>query len=344
MRPNVPSSLPSVLALGALCLCAVSPAHSTGGAASEGEPVADLGPALSRVLSAEPGESGEPGDLDLDEIPGLRIVAGCLTGQGWRSVELYGDGVGFWGERTQFRLSPERMARLLGAFRKAGFAGMPESFGRSPAGPKTPPAPEESGQPARLICQVRLAAGGEVKEVRQFDKGEVSESLKDLAYEILAAGREAAAEGLTVESLAEGLRAVADGRLDSRAFNLQVHRRFEGERRPGLTGWILRIDGRAAELQRFTASGGLEPPERHQLGRERLEAVVGALLEAEVTSLPANLWAAHYTDVRVTVLAFEKQVLARKFSGMTVATHGEKQERFTRLFNVLHELVQELDG
>lgn len=334
MRPRVPQRPSRVLALAVLC---VGLAPSTSFAveeASGGDPTPGLPPALARAL--------EPGAVPA-EVPGLRIEVGCLTDDGWRSLDLYGDGVGFWGESTQIHLPPERLVRVLAAFREAGFAAMPDSFGRSPEGPKTPPVPEGTGQPGRMICHVRLAAGGEAKEVRQFDKGPLSEELRSLAYEILAVAREVAAEGVTVESLAGGLRAVADGRLDPRSFHLQVHRRFEGEGRPGLTGWILRLAGREAEVQRYTASGGLGPGEPHELSREDLEGVVGSLLEAEVSSLPANLWAAHYTDVRVTVLGFEEEVLARRFAGMTVATHGEAQERFTRLFNALHELVQTLE-
>lgn len=341
------ASSPSVLVI--LCLLCLGTATATAAAeAGPGDhPDARIGPVLSRVLEGE----AAPGD-----VPGFRLEVGCLTDEGWRSVELYGDGLGFWRGRTQIRLSPERLAELLAAVREAGFPDMPEAFGRSPEGPESPPPPDEppdastqeppeaAGQPARMICHVLLEAAGEAKEVRQFDKGPVSEALKDLAHTVLGAGRVAAEEGVTVESLEDGLRALADGRLDPRALHLQVHRRFEGREDSGLTGWILRLHGREAELQPYTRLGELAPGERHGIDRERFESVVGALRDARPGSLPANLWAAHYTEVRVEILSFERSVLARRFAGMTAGTHGEAQERFTRLFDTLHELVQELQA
>lgn len=287
---------------------------------------------LARVLAEE---------VPLEDLPELTIDVGCLTGDGWRSVKLHGDGLGFWGERAQIRVSRDRIGRLLEAFRTSGFARWPEAFGRAPEGPKTP-KPERPGQPARLICQVRLAVGGEAKEVRQFDKGEVSEPLRRLAYEVLAVGEEAAAGGVTAAGLAEGLRKVLEGELDPRALELHVHRRSDGSDRSEGTGWLLRARGLEAELQSYDASGGLGPSESHRLGPEAFEAIVRNLVDHGMATLPPNLWASEYTDLRVSVLGFSKDVQARQFAGMTATTHGERQADFTALFDALQSLYREL--
>ena len=312
---------------------ALSIGATSASATSPGSAVGTPGGTLARALAEE---------VPLEELPGLTIDVGCLTGDGWRSVELYGDGLGFWGERAQIRVSRERIGRLLEAFRTSGFAEWPEAFGRTPAGPKTPAPPEQAGQPARLICQVRLAVGGEAKEVRQFDKGEVSEPLRRLAYEVLATGEEAAAGGVTVESLPEGLRKALAGELDPRALELHVHRRSGGSDRSEGAGWLLRARGLEADLQRYDPSGGLGPAESHRLGPEAFEGIVRNLVEHGMATLPPNLWAAEYTDLRVSVLGFSKDVQARQFAGMTATTHGERQADFTALFDALQDLYREL--
>jgi hypothetical protein len=314
----------------ALALLAMSAAAAEARAsAADAEPAG----ALARLLA---------GEVALAEVPDLRITVGCLKDGGWRSLELFSDGLGFWGERTQIRLSPNRMEGILESFRSSGFAEWAEEFGRSPEGPKTPPPPKGSGQPARMICQVRLAAAGEAKEVRQFDKGEVSEALRRLAYEILAAGEEVAGDGLTVGGLSEGLRKLQEGELDRRALELQVHRRPAEPAGAEAPGWILRMRGLEAELQRYSAAGTLGPIEIRRLERGAFEALVRSLVEHGMATLPPNLWSAQYTDLRLSVLGFAKEVQARQFAGMTPTTHGERQADFSALFDVLQALYQDL--
>lgn len=304
-----------------------------------------LGPPAAAGAGEGAGAEGRPGwsrllrgDVSLAEVQDVRITVGCLTDDGWRTLEIYGDGVGFWQERTQIRVRRDRIESVLDAFRRADFAEMDEVHGRTPESPKTPPVPEAEGQPARLICRVRLGAGGAAKEVRQFDKGPVSEALRELAYEVLDVGRAAAAEGVTVEDLPGGLRKLRSGDLDPRALAVQVQRRFGQGAGREREGWILRLHGRRAELQRFTA-GGLTPPETLGLEAERLRAVVGSLAEHDVATLPQNLWAEHYTDLRVSVLGHSHAVQARRFAGLDPTTHGERQEDFEAIFAELESLA-----
>lgn len=301
------------------------------------------------------------------EVEGFALLTECVTDEGWSTLRLFGDGVGFYDRRVQVTLSGDELRGLMESFRAAGFAGMPPYFGEGSE--EEPGDPEELREdrpeegrgtagdeggasaggrqgralPARLICRVRLAAGGDAKEVRPFDRGERSQELRSLAEEVLGLARDHVAEGVTVESLADGLEKVASGALDPRALTVTLHRRFGEDGAPGQAGWMLRLHDRQAEIREFTASGGPGATELHALPAEGLEEVLSALVENEVWGLPVNLWARSYTDLSVTVLGWDQHVQARQFAGMTLSTHGESQTRFSQVFNVLHRLYLVLD-
>lgn len=73
------TTLHATLALALLAMSAV--AAEARASAGDAEPAA----ALARLLA---------GEVALEEVPDLRITVGCLTGGGWRSLELFSDGSG----------------------------------------------------------------------------------------------------------------------------------------------------------------------------------------------------------------------------------------------------------
>ncbi len=58
--------------------------------------------------------------------------------------------------------------------------------------------------------------------------------------------------------------------------------------------------------------------------------------------LPANLHAEELTDLVVRVLGHEKAVQARRFAGMSRATHADAQVRFDQLLRALEQWRQGL--
>ena len=317
----------------------------------------ELGEATTEEETSVPPDSALGGLLAGETTPaqveGFALLTECVTEEGWSTLRLFGDGLGFYDRRVQVRLSEEDLQGLMASFRESGFATMPPYFGEGPEEePGVPRELEDDGEtggdggefaggralPARMICRVRLTAGEHAKEVRQFDRGERSRALRDLAEAVLGVAREHVAEGVAVEGLADGLRKVAAGTLDPRAATVSLHRRFGEDGSPGQAGWLLRLHDRQAEVREYTASGGPGETEIRPLPEESLDELLSTLVENEVWGLPVNLWARSYTDLSVTVLGWDHHVQARQFAGMTISTHGESQKRFTRIFNALHRL------
>ncbi|HEX7185596.1 MAG TPA: hypothetical protein VF756_27475 [Thermoanaerobaculia bacterium] len=313
----------------ALCLAACSsagprPAGVAGPGADAGaaEPAGSLAQALDRAAQ---------GDWQ-----DLRIDAECRTDDGLRSATVLGSGVAIWNRQRQITLGRERIAALLESFRRNGFAGLRESYGgKGDPAPGAPPA-----LAVELICRVRLALDGQVKEVHQLSEGRQSPELRRLAGEILAAVEEAGDEGVGAASLTEGLEKIARGELAPEVLSLQILRQSE---EPGLQerGWLLRIDAGRAEIQPYpSAEDGkvLVLP----LSRGDLTGLARELAEARLEDMPANLYAPEYTDFAVEVLNRERSLQARRFADVTPQTHGEKQIRFDRLFEAIDELRRKI--
>lgn len=312
----------------ALCLAACSsgvprPAGVAGPGAEPGaaEPAGGLAQALDRAAR---------GDWQ-----DLRIDAECQTDDGWRSATVLGNGVAIWNRQRQITLGRERIAALVESFRRHGFAGLRESYGgKGDPAPESPPA-----LAVELICRVRLALDGQVKEVHQLSEGRQSPGLRDLAHEILAAA-EAGGGGIGAASLTEGLEKIARGELAPEVLSLQILRQSE---EPGSQerGWLLRINAGRAEIQPYPSAEDGEV-RTLPLSRGDLTHLAQTLAEARLEEMPANLYAPEYTDLVVEVLNRKRSLQARRFADVTPQTHGEKQARFDRLFAAVEEVRRTL--
>jgi hypothetical protein len=293
------------------------PSRPEPAAMADAENDAAVGRALDRAL-----------DGGWDE---LRIESGCRSDAGFVSVELFGNGVGIWNREAQFRIPEAGLRSLLVALREADFAGMRDSYGG-----KGDPI-EPGHQAPRVTCRVRLGVDGLRKQVVQLQGGRQSEELKRLANRILEECRAPARSGVRADDLGDGLNKVAEGALAAEAFHLLVNRRGEDAAAAG-ENWLLRVDGNRASLSRQPRSGGPAAPLLLELQREDLARLARQLGASELGALPANLYAPLYTDVTVAVLGRRKQIQARRFAGLTPASHGEKQRRFDLLFEELNQL------
>jgi hypothetical protein len=76
------------------------------------------------------------------------------------------------------------------------------------------------------------------------------------------------------------------------------------------------------------------------LSPTEFEELLLMLKKSDLKTLPPNLYAKQYTDVRIQVLDQVQQIQARQFAGMTPQTHGEKQLAFDRVLDELAALRQ----
>jgi hypothetical protein len=297
---------------------------AAGGESTVGEEGAgvDLARALDRALAAG----------TWDE---LHIVTECFDRDAFLQVELFGDGVGIWNGERQFALERSELLGLVERFRRAGFAGFKELYGKGEkdAGPPT--------AALRVICRVALTLDGATKQSVQVSEGRRSPELQALAEKVLGRCREPGAAGVAAADLADGLRKVADGRLAPQTLSLLLHRKPEPEAvAAGEAAFLLRLEGRTLTVLPYRPGAGYGEAAVLELAPEDLSRLAAALIENRAGELPDNLWAEHYTDLVVEVLDREARVQARRFAGMTPATHGEAQRRFDRIYQVLAELAR----
>lgn len=291
-----------------------------GGGASPASPEGPASPALSEALERALADGwGE-----------LRIEAECRVGGRLPRAEVFGNGVGIWNEERQFSLPREEVRSLLVVFRDEGFASMRPSYG----GKKDPVIPE--AQPPRLTCRVGLSLDGVSAQVVQLEGGRQSAELRRLAERILDECRAKGASGTGAVDLDDGLAKVASGALAPEVLQVLVSQRPEG--RPsgdGARAWVLRVEGRAASIL-LPGERGPEPVER-RLDDAEAASLARLLREDGIARLPANLYAEELTDIVVRVLRHETTIQARRFAGLTRATHGEAQVRFERILAALRD-------
>ena len=279
-----------------------------------------------------PPPAASPLERALDQAVGrgswqdLRIDTECETAEGFRAATVYSSGVGVWNRERQLRLSRQEVVSLLREFQAARFPRLQETYGTG----------EELDADVELKCSVRLELDGSARRVVQLSRGERSEALEHLAERILEVAEEAGRSGPGAPSLAAGLDAIARGELAPELLTLHVLRR--GETAGAAPGWRFRLEDNRVTLER----DGEAPPQTFRLEPAEVAALAGRLAATRPEDLPANLWAPDYTDLQIAVLDHARSIQARQFAGMTPATHGEQQQRFDRLWELLDGLRQRL--
>lgn len=262
----------------------------------------------------------------------VQIDVSCQTDSGYRSVRVFGRGVGIWNRERQFSLDSDRIRLMLDLLQKAGFAEMRQVYGGGDD-------PQVEPSAVKIICSVGLTVGDLTKYVLQRQKGSQSKELKELANDILKICEELAPSGTAVRTLAEGLAKITQRQLAPETLRLLVHFKIQdGTQEDAVDGWLMRIEGSHATTQTFLKGQGYSEPLRLELTQAGLSELAELLLNHDVQDLPANLYAPHYTDLTVHVLNREKNVQARQFSGMTPTTHGESQADFEKIYQALYDL------
>ena len=238
------------------------------------------------------------------------------------SARLFGDGVGIWKREVLFRIPPADARNLFRKVTAAKFGALPDTLGAEEA--------------RVLMGRVIVVCGAVRKTVSQAAEGPQSAPVTDIAESLLQAGKAAAAkDGVRVSSFAEGFRAQGAGQLAPEALDLFVRRKSLEATGSAPEDWDLRLRGRRVFDRVIGTAGRADVTRTLMLSAGEFEALAREFAEADVATLPLNLYAPIYTDLDVTLLNQSRKFQARQFAGMTAETNGPKQQTFDRLLKSL---------
>ena len=261
-------------------------------------------------------------------LDSVRIRVDWMRERRMTSAAIFGSGVGIWDGRVQFHLSREELLSALEAVRKARFGGMPARLG-------------EEAEPLSIRGKMTVTIGQSTKGVVQLESGPQSEDLSALAETLLALSQRRAREGVSAESLSDALAKVAAGRLAPEVLELVLVRRKENMKdSEGEDGSMLRVEGREARAWVFRRGSGYGASHRLRLTDKDTLQLAALLRASDPADLPPNLYAAQYTDLRVEILQWSRDIQARRSLGVTPRTHGARQEAFDRMDQGLRRLAE----
>ena len=289
-----------------------------------------LGPEPEREKGRESGkdEIGKP----LAELAAgkrdprtLRIDVMWVEGVTRVSASLYGNGVAIWNDRAQVRVSRADILSIARALRDAGFGAMPSDFG-------------EEGDLSRIRGKMEVSIAGKSKSVVQLASGEQSKVFSALASRIRDLVGKREKTGVTASSLDDALGKLSTGALAPEALRVIALRKTE---RPGpdaaAQGWLLQWEGRRV-LARPVTRQGYGSQKRLELSDAETRSLAGRLREGGLEALPTNLYASDYMSLKIDVLQWSRDFLARRSPNLTPETHGELQKAFDRVIEVLAKL------
>ena len=268
----------------------------------------------------------------------LRILSECIIDDAYESVEIFGSGAAIWGKNAQFSLTYDQIRQHLEAIRDGGFVHLERRYGGRTANEielsaETGASPRNA---TKVTCRLVLELDGTSKQVMQLFRGEQSAELRQLAEHILDRCRAPASSGVIAESLDDGLAKAAAGKLAPETVEILFHHKPTADE--GSEGWLLRLKGLEVSSRTFRPGAGYAETLLLELHPDDLAALLRLLSEQAPSGWPVNLYAESYTDLKINVLDQRQSVQARQFADLTPTLHGEKQQRFDRIFDRLQEL------
>lgn len=261
------------------------------------------------------------------DLKTLRIEVTWIEGHKRTSARLHGSGVGIWNDRVQVRVPRNEILSIASAIKDARFGAMPSQLG------------EESDK-LKLIGKMTVSIAGKTKGVVQLADGEESKEFSALAARVLDLVGKRSKTGVTASSLADALAKLSAGALAPEALHLISVRR--PEKPEGGRGWLLHMEGREAVGRPF-ARGGYGNERRLEVSDAEIQSVIGALRGSNAETFPPNLYAADYTELRIEVLQWTHDSLARRSANVTQETHGERQKAFDRVIELVARLEERVE-
>lgn len=259
----------------------------------------------------------------------LRIELRWLKDGSAVTARLFGSGTGIWNDRAAFSLSRSDVLSIAGAVKKAGFGSMPDQIG-------------EPTEKPRLRGQMTVSVADKRKRVVQFADDEESEPLAALASRIIDLSRKRAERGVTASSLTDALAKLSSGVLAPETLSLISQRSPERPDSVG-PGWLLHLEGRQVLGRPYAQRGGYGKQRRFELSNPDFQSLVRVVRESDPAGLPSSLYASDYTEVRIEILQWSRDLLARRSPGVTPQTHGDRQKAFDRVVDFLRALAARVE-
>ncbi len=234
---------------------------------------------------------------------------GRLT-EGVTGVLLFGDGVGVLNGKRQFRVSDETLVAVLDLLISRDVASWPEE------------SPLPPGNALEVYLRLLVTIGEESHQVIERNKRPPRPPLHELLRQLAELVRPAAASGVEVSSLEEGLRLIAEGTLAPHVLTVNaLAPSVPGTAADAPEGWQLSLHRGVLQVSTYSFSGGVRPISR----RAALGEVAGLaklLLDSKAASLPRQvpLDEGHF-QLHLELLGHRLSVQARPFAGKG-ATHG----------------------
>jgi hypothetical protein len=298
------------------------------------------------------------GRLPLDQVH-LGVTDG--GGSGWRSLVLYGDGVGVWKGAKQFKVKPKAVKKMLRMLEKAHFCTLESEAGEADEPRVTRGITLVVGDLTKTVMQVedkegeREAGGHEAgkpeagkpvvgkrgAEEREAEEREgAAHTLETLAPRLLDACEKQGEAGIVAASLQDGLDKVRDGVLAPEVLSVSIN---VPERGKG-GGWIIQLHGRQAAVMSRDEKEGYGPKRLARLTEAEFAALATSLAGSGVAALPLNVYSPSYADLSVGVMNHRRSLQARAFAGMTPDTNRPAQQAFERLRAQLHDLYMKMSA
>lgn len=295
--------------------------------------------ALSSATDAS--QQQEPLDRILEHaslgVHAFDLRVACTSEAGARNFTMYPNRILIWDDQVQLALSAEEAGTLAGILLDGGFSALLPEYGGK--GGAQGPGPKPAKAPARVSCSIEVHVDGQRTRSQQYVDGYQSPELHALAQRLLDSVEPLAEQrGAGAESLADGFSKLESGALAAPALELTLTQmKVDGD-----AGRIMRIEGGAISVRRYTPGRDVGDPVRVPLDGARLRQLARALDQAEISEFPVNLWAENQTELQISLLSHRQSVLARSFMRMTADSEGEAQQRFNALIASLGELADEV--
>lgn len=266
--------------------------------------------------------------LDTPGSP-YQLQVNCTDEKGIRSFNLFPGGVAVWNGRSQLVVPVATRSELLKSLLDRDFPSFEARYGGGDR-------PDKKAAPARVTCRIWAKIGEMRKSSAQLAGGEQSAMMTGLAAELIDLVEPFAEKGVTPENLPDALGKLADGQLAPECLGLRfVDLPARDYTSPGT---ITRIRGGRISLQAYAPGRNVAEQNRKPLGNDEFMELIAALVAAEPSSLPGNLWSEDQLEFELQVLGHKKVVLARPFTRLAGKESSPAQQRFDALLLVLREL------